>query len=87
MKKVTFSAVMLFAAICVAFSSCGSQSKGASDADSLVFDSIVVDTVAMLEGDSSLKCEINMNILYASGGNAAAVNDTIMNSGDRKSVV
>ena len=76
MKKVTFSAVMLFAAICVAFSSCGSQSKGASDADS-----IVVDTVAMLEGDSSLKCEINMNILYASGGNAAAVNDTIMNSG------
>lgn len=81
MKKVTFSAVMLFAAICVAFSSCGSQSRGASDADSLVFDSIVVDTVAMLEGDSSLKCEINMNILYASGGNAAAVNDTIMNSG------
>ena len=81
MKKVTFSAVMLFAAICVAFSSCGSQSRGASDADSLVFDSIVVDTVAMLEGDSSLKCEINMNILYASGGNSAAVNDTIMNSG------
>lgn len=81
MKKVTFSAVMLFAAICVAFSSCGSQSRGASDADSLVFDSIVVDTVAMLEGDSSLKCEINMNIIYASGGNAAAVNDTIMNSG------
>ena len=56
--------------------------QGSSDADSLVFDSIVVDTVVTLNGgDDSVRCEIKMNILYAVGANADAVNDSIMNSG------
>lgn len=49
MKKVMFPVGMLFAAIIAAFSSCGGQSKTVSDVDSLTFDSIVVDTVAMLD--------------------------------------
>ena len=47
MKKVMFPVGMLFAAIIAAFSSCGGQSKTTSDVDSLAFDSIVVDTVAI----------------------------------------
>ena len=82
MKKIMFPFAVLSAFIIAALSSCGGQSKGSSDADSLVFDSIVVDTVAMLNGDNdSVRCEIKMNILYAVGANADAVNDSIMNSG------
>lgn len=54
-----FPFAVLSAFIIAALSSCGGQSKGSSDADSLVFDSIVVDTVAMLNGDNdSVRCEI-----------------------------
>lgn len=82
MKKIMFPFAVLSAFIIAALSSCGGQSKGSSDADSLVFDSIVVDTVAMLNGDNdSVRCEIKMNIMYAVGANADAVNDSIMNSG------
>lgn len=82
MKKIMFPFAVLSAFIIAALSSCGGQTKGSSDADSLVFDSIVVDTVVTLNGgDDSVRCEIKMNILYAVGANADAVNDSIMNSG------
>ena len=66
MKKLMFPVGMLFAAIILTFSSCGGQSKTVSDADSLAFDSIVVDTVAMLDsGKNDAKCEISLTVLYA----------------------
>lgn len=82
MKKVMFPVGMLFAAIIAAFSSCDGQSKTASDVDSLAFDSIVVDTVAMLDsGKNDAKCEISLCVLYATGANAEVVNDSILTSG------
>lgn len=82
MKKVMFPVGMLFVAIIAAFSSCGGQNKTASDVDSLAFDSIVVDTVAMLDsGKNDAKCEISLSVLYAKGTNAEVVNDSILTSG------
>ncbi|MCD8202202.1 MAG: RsiV family protein [Prevotella sp.] len=83
MKKLLFSACIVFSAISLA---CSCQNKSGSilsGKDSISFDSIKVDsTLALVEGDAaSPACHISLSITYAIGKNADYINDSIIRSG------
>ena len=76
------SALLLFGASCFVCScqqSTGDQSQGD---EALAWDSVVVDTTAMLTDDAhGPKAEIHLNIKYASGKKASNVNDSLIGCG------
>lgn len=61
---------------------CGNKSKNTASIDGIDFDSIVVDTTAMLINEkNSPQCHIKLSIQYARGENSKKINHAILHSG------
>lgn len=68
--------------VALAVTGCGRRAIDRNRPAGMAFDSIVVDTVAMLTADkNSPRCIIKLNVKTAKGEHAALINDSILRSG------
>lgn len=82
MKKILFTSMMSVLMLGSIIACGGKEAAGDEAEAALSFESIVKDTTIRLSNDaSSPQAEIHLNILYATGKNSAAVNDTLLRSG------
>lgn len=82
MKKILAFAFTILTSASMICSCGGSQQGSKKGADSLTFDSIVVDTTASLtEKADSPCCEVKIAFTFAKGANADAINQAIVKSG------
>jgi hypothetical protein len=80
MKKILY--LMITALTIGTVMACGGNASNDEAEKELSFESVVRDTTVKLSNDpSSPQAEIHLNILYATGKNAATVNDTLLRSG------
>lgn len=81
MKKLLYTSMMSI--MMIGIIACGGKDTNGNEEEAeLAFEKIVRDTTIRLSNDaSSPQAEIHLNILYATGKNAATVNDTLLRSG------
>jgi len=82
MRHFIFSFFFITASI-MAVCSCNGKAGGSrTDADSISFDSIKVDTTLSLTDDTAgPRCHIRLGLTYAKGENADFINDSLLRSG------
>ena len=81
MKKLLFSSLMPILLMGI-ITACGGKTDGNEAEAELAFERIVKDTTIQLTSDaSSPQAEVHLMIHYATGKNAATVNDTLLRSG------
>lgn len=79
MRKPLFSIIALIGFAMTVMHSCGGSAKAMTDADTLSFDTINVDTIVPFsDAEDSPRCELKLNILCAKGPNSDLINDSII---------
>lgn len=82
MKKSTIIIIFSIFAMIMATSCGGKFNNGGNGTDSLVFDSIKVDSTLWLTEDTAgPRCHVSLSLTYAKGKNSDYINDSIIRSG------
>lgn len=82
MRRFLFSACIAAVAATAVCSCNGKSAQGQNGADSLVFDSVKVDSTQFLTADTAgPRCHVKLCLTYAKGKNADNINDSLIRSG------
>lgn len=80
--KTLRTSLSLLTLLILVLTSCGGNGSKGVEKDGVSFDSIVVDTAVSLTGDTAgPQCCLYLNIAYANGPHAQAINDSLLRSG------
>lgn len=82
MRRLIISLCFVFSVLSIICSCGGTSSSNKSGTDSIMFDSIKMDsTVFLTEDTAGPRCHISLCLTYAKGKNAEYINDSIIRSG------